>query len=366
MNFELMALRGALGVYALAGSLAIAGVVLRRSPQPWVFGLAVLGLAMHGVSLGVRWAQLGHGPFITMYEILSSNVWSLLAIFVLACWRYVALRPAAAIVLPLLFVMMAWLALQNPRAGHLPPTYDTAWLYIHVGFGKAFLGAVLIAVGLGGIVLARLTRHGAIWFDTLPADRELDELAYQFLALGLIFETLMLVAAIWAQAHGDGIGLGSLETWAFYLAPVGVRAARSIHAQANPAGRRRLAIGGVFVLAFLFLWCAVRDYGAAPGTISDGPGERGAPCSTARAPRRRNSCRGRAFLRSWRCRAAMVRPGQERVCRWQRRADRRARKSRRPCPRPTTRGIRPEVRPGGDHAARAAVRARRHGVASPA
>ena len=121
MNFELMALRGALGVYALAGSLAIAGVVLRRSPQPWVFGLAVLGLAMHGVSLGVRWAQLGHGPFITMYEILSSNVWSLLAIFVLACWRYVALRPAAAIVLPLLFVMMAWLALQNPRAGHLPP-----------------------------------------------------------------------------------------------------------------------------------------------------------------------------------------------------------------------------------------------------
>lgn len=253
MNTELLALRGAIGVYALAGSLAIAGVVLRRLPQRWVFSLVALGLALHGVSIGVRWEQLGHGPFITMYEILSSNVWSLLAIFVLACWRFPALRPASAIVLPLLFVMMAWLVQQNPRAGHLPPTYNTAWLYIHVGFGKVFLGAVLIAVGLGGIVLARLTRRGAIWFATLPADRELDELAYRFLALGLIFETLMLVAgAIWAQdAWGRYWAWDPLETWAFltWLLLGFALHARSTLKPAPPVGAA-LAIG-VFVLAFL-------------------------------------------------------------------------------------------------------------------
>lgn len=253
MNVELLALWGAIGAYALAGSIAISGVVLGRLPERWVLSLIVLGLALHGVSIGVRWERLGHGPFITMYEILSSNVWSLLAIFALAYWRFPALRPAAAILLPLLFVMMAWLLLQSPRAGHLPPTYKTAWLYIHVGFGKVFLGAVLIAVGLGGIVLARLTRHGARWFAVLPADRQLDELAYRFLALGLIFETLMLVVgAIWAQdAWGRYWAWDPLETWAF-LTWLLLAFALHVRSTFKPAPQVGAALAiGVFVLAFL-------------------------------------------------------------------------------------------------------------------
>jgi ABC-type transport system involved in cytochrome c biogenesis permease subunit len=253
MNLEMPALWTALGVYSLAGAAAIAGVVSRRRAEAMVLTLLALGLTLHAASLGLRWERLGHGPFITMFEVLSSNVWSLLAIFALACWRVPALRPSAAIVMPVLFVMMAWLATQDPRAAHLPPTYRTGLLYVHVGFGKAFLGSVLIAVGLGGIVLSRLTRRGASWFARLPADARLDELAYRFLALALVFETLMLVAgAVWAQdAWGRWWAWDPLETWAF-LTWLLLAFAIHLRSACKPAPQVGAALAiGVFVVAFL-------------------------------------------------------------------------------------------------------------------
>jgi len=253
MNPEMLLLWAAIVLYVLAGSLAIAGVVLRRRPESAVLALIVLGLAVHGAAIGLRWERLGHGPFLTMFEILSSNVWSLTAIFALAYWRLPPVRPMAAIVMPVLFVMMAWLAVENPRAADLPPTYHTSLLYIHVGFGKVFLGAVLVAVGLGGIVLLRQFEYAAARFARLPTDAQLDELAYRFLALGLIFETLMLVAgAIWAQdAWGRWWAWDPLETWAF-LTWLLLAFALHLRATLKPAPQVGAALAiGVFVLAFL-------------------------------------------------------------------------------------------------------------------
>lgn len=253
MNPEMLALWAGIVLYTLGGSLAIGGVVLGRRPEAAVLALIVAGLAVHGAAIGLRWERLGHGPFITMFEILSSNVWSLTAIFALAYWRLPAVRPAAALVMPILFVMMAWLALENPRAMDLPPTYHTNLLYIHVAFGKIFLGAVLVAVGLGGVVLARRTAAGAAWFARLPGDAQLDELAYRFLALALVFETLMLVVgAIWAQdAWGRWWAWDPLETWAFLT---WLLLAFALHLRTTfkpgPQVSAVLAIG-VFVLAFL-------------------------------------------------------------------------------------------------------------------
>ncbi len=87
MNHEMLALWTGIALYTLAGSTAIFGVVLRRRPEAAVLALVLLGLAVHGAAIGLRWERLGHGPFLTMFEILSSNVWSLTAIFALAYWR---------------------------------------------------------------------------------------------------------------------------------------------------------------------------------------------------------------------------------------------------------------------------------------
>ena len=44
---------------------------------------SLFGLLSHTVSLALRWGRVGHGPFINLYEILSSNVWSLMLCFLL-------------------------------------------------------------------------------------------------------------------------------------------------------------------------------------------------------------------------------------------------------------------------------------------
>ena len=253
MNPEMAVLWAGIALYTMAGSIAISGVVLRWRPDATVLALIALGLALHGAAIGLRWERLGHGPFLTMFEILSSNVWSLTAIFALAYWRLPPVRPMAAVVMPVLFVMMAWLVVESPRASHLPPTYHTSLLYIHVGFGKVFLGAALVAVGLGGVVLARRLPAAAVRLADLPGDVALDELAYRFLALAFVFETLMLIAgAIWAQdAWGRYWAWDPLETWAF-LSWLALAAALHARATLRPAPAWfGVWLAAVFVLAFL-------------------------------------------------------------------------------------------------------------------
>lgn len=252
LDGELRLLWAAVIAYVLAGCLALCGVLLRRRPERTVLALLALALALHAAAIGLRWQRLGHGPFITLFEILSSNVWSLTFVFTLAYARLRPIRPSAAVVLPVIFILLGWLVTSSPGRGFFPPTYDTVWLYIHIGFGKVFLGAVVVAVGLAGVVLLRGAGLGAP-LARMPDDRSLEELAYRFMALGLVFDSLMLVSgAIWAQdAWGRYWDWDPLETWAFVT---WLMAGFAIHTRLTLRPRPAVAaalVCVVFVLAFL-------------------------------------------------------------------------------------------------------------------
>ncbi|MBF0427479.1 MAG: cytochrome c biogenesis protein CcsA, partial [Magnetococcales bacterium] len=143
---------------------------------------------------------------------ISSNLWSLTLVYCVVYGRIPVLRPLAAVILPVLFILMGWLLVVNPFDSEYPPTYNTVWLYVHIGFGKVFMGAALVAAALGVVVLFRAIRP---WFTSLPADDILDELGYRFLAISFVFDTLMIVAgAIWAQdAWGRYWNWDILEVW---------------------------------------------------------------------------------------------------------------------------------------------------------
>ena len=250
---EQLALWGAVLTYVVAGSLAIVATVFQLNRTRWILPLLVFGLALHATALGLRWWRLGHGPFVTMFEILSSNLWSLMAAFVVAYWRIPTIRPIAAVVMPLLFVMMGWLLLSHPGESPLPATFRTLWLYVHVGLGKVFLGATLVAVGLSGVILSRRWGWAATLFHDLPDDRRLDALSLRFMALGLVFDSLMLITgAIWAQdAWGRYWAWDPLETWAFLT---WLLVALSLHLRLTirmaPRGFAWMVMA-VFVVAFL-------------------------------------------------------------------------------------------------------------------
>lgn len=250
---ELRILWMAVVAYVLSGSCAIVGVLLKKRPDRAVLALMVFGLVLHTASIALRWERLGHGPFVSMFEILSSNVWSLMLVFAGAYWRLPAVRPMAAVVMPILFIMMGWLMTVSPGETRLPPTYHTVWLFIHIGFAKVFMGFTLVSVGLSGIILSRSTNFGRERFQRLPESDRLSELSFRCLAIGFVFESLMLIAgAIWAQdAWGRYWDWDPLETWSFIT---WLLVAISLHArvafQVSPRQGAWMIIA-VFVTAFM-------------------------------------------------------------------------------------------------------------------
>lgn len=255
---EAALLWSALGGYTLFAMMAIPALgsrdrALLQRAQTVAAAALCLALLMHTMSLATRWTALGHGPFTTMHEILSSNLWSLSLMIMLSWWMVREVRSAAALVTPVLLVLGIWLLMADSRPGHLPPTYVTPLLYIHTLVGKLFLGLLLVAVALALVPALRLSRWGTRRCAGLPGDRRFEELAHRFAAFAFVFDTLMLiVGAVWAQdAWGRYWAWDPLETWAF-VTWLALAAALHARATARPASATfGVWLVVVFVLAFL-------------------------------------------------------------------------------------------------------------------
>lgn len=228
------------------GAIAAFSDSLRRR----VFLLLWIALALIAAAIASRWIRLEHGPFYNMYEILTSSLFSLGAIYGIACWRLAWLRGSAPIVLPLLAVMAAWTLVVSPIDSHAMPTYETPWLWVHLAMGKFFLGLLLLSLACA---LALLLRPLGAKFSGLPENALLEISMWHFLVWALVFDTAMLVAgAAWAQdAWGRYWDWDPLETWAFLT---WLLAAGALHARFALRVSPRLGallVTGVFVLAFL-------------------------------------------------------------------------------------------------------------------
>jgi ABC-type transport system involved in cytochrome c biogenesis permease subunit len=241
---------------ALSALVAWRQLAVGTAPRA-IFGarwaLTDLALAALAIGIALRWARIGHGPFLNMFEILASSLLSLGILWRAASWRVPVLQDSAPVALSLLAVLGAWLLAVNPADTHLPPTYEMPVLWFHVALGKVFLACALVATGLAGVILARATARGRRWFQRMPADLMLDALAWRFMLAALVFESLMLIAgAVWAQdAWGRFWAWDPLETWAFIT---WLTLAAAVHARITwRIGPRTgaLLVVAVFVVAFL-------------------------------------------------------------------------------------------------------------------
>jgi len=192
------------------------GFLYRKQFQKGVLLSTVVSITACAISIALRWVQSGEGPFVTMYEVLISNLFSLGLIFFLVYKLLPVSQSSSLLVLPLLSLIGLWAASSDMATLVLPATYDTALLWIHVGVGKIFLGLCLVASGLAGVMLMQHISESSI-FKTLPAIEKRNDLAWKFMAVAFVFHSLMLIAgAAWAQdAWGRFWAWDSLETWAF-------------------------------------------------------------------------------------------------------------------------------------------------------
>jgi cytochrome c-type biogenesis protein CcsB len=252
LNFELFVFWSALVGYSVSTAIALWALVFRKQPARTLMGFMLLSWLLHSAAVVARWVRIDHLPVGSTFEMLSANVWGLMAAVIVGYWLNPRLRAFAAITLPVIVVLMGWMMMAPRDASSLPPTYNTVWLFIHIGFIKLFLGSAFVAVGISGLILLRRAGVGGDRLTRLPEDALLDGTAYRCMALALIFDTLgILAGAIWAQdAWGrywswDPLEVWSLITWLSIGLTLHVRGPFKTKPTTNA-----LLIIGTFVVAF--------------------------------------------------------------------------------------------------------------------
>lgn len=210
MALERTTLVAAVSGFALV--LLLDALARRKSRSSWPAvsaGLSIV-LALLTAAVAGRWLRESQGPFLTLYDVLLSNLFSLTLVYLVTAWLVPALRTSSAIVVGFLGVLGVWSLTVSAEAVPLPATFDNPWLWLHVTAGKLFLGLCLPAAATAMWLLAKprsAARNGG----------EMDAAVWLTLSLAFVCHSFMLIAgAIWAHsAWGRYWAWDSLETWTF-------------------------------------------------------------------------------------------------------------------------------------------------------
>lgn len=180
--------------------------------------LAAVALVPHGASLGLRWLEVGHGPYNTRYEVISADTFLLVIVYLAVSVTVRGLRALGVFVMPVAFLLMGWAVSTFGVRAEVPIIFRSYWLALHIGFAKLFAVTALLASFCAAAYLIKLRRPKR--FDHLPTPERLDLYAHQFLLLSFLFLGVMIVAgSLWAhQSWGrywgwDPMETSSLVTW---------------------------------------------------------------------------------------------------------------------------------------------------------
>jgi ABC-type transport system involved in cytochrome c biogenesis permease subunit len=202
--------------------------------------LALIGLIIHSVALGVRWYAVGHGPYLQKAESFSSIVWVAMVMFLVFSYKVPKLKVIGFIFLPCCIIMMFLGLVYNPgvanfiaqalehgrsevekglysREGFIkpPPTFHGIWFVSHITTTIVAMGAILISLSTAILYLVKNKKPETEFYKKLPSLDVIDNYSYKFAGLGFISWTIMVVTgAIWAeQSWGRYWGWDPIETW---------------------------------------------------------------------------------------------------------------------------------------------------------
>jgi ABC-type transport system involved in cytochrome c biogenesis permease subunit len=209
----------AVTLYALAtASFFIWAAFKRESAGSLGFWFTATALVPHALSLVMRWVEVGHGPYSSRYEVLSANVFVLIALYAGVVWARRELKGLGVLVLPAAFLLMGWAVSAFGLKYEVPIIFKSYWLLLHIGFAKAFAATVVLAAGCAIAYLIKKNSDQRL--SMLPSADKLDRLSHEFLLVSFFFLGVMIAAgSLWAhQSWGrywawDPIETSSLTAW---------------------------------------------------------------------------------------------------------------------------------------------------------
>ncbi len=217
-------------VLGLALVLEIAGRVLDRRIDSLSTSLVSVALVLLTASIGLRWIEVGHGPYLATYEAASSYAWVLLAAFLALRARYGEVRNAAPLAIAPALLLLGLGVTSDGGQQFASPAMNTIWLWIHVGFAKMSLALLVLGGGIalrgaGGLQLRQLTfatanggtSHSQDLDDRLyPLSTRLISAGYFLLAIVIGSGALWARTAWGAYWTWDPIESWALATWLMY------------------------------------------------------------------------------------------------------------------------------------------------------
>ncbi|MBI4849335.1 MAG: cytochrome c biogenesis protein CcsA [Nitrospirae bacterium] len=203
-------------MYIIAGILNAYGIIFRKeNVERNSYRTVYAGLLIHSIGIGFWWTITGHGPYITRNEVLVSDAWIMISVFLVFKRYFPVISRASIIIIPATFLAMALGIFFAPEIRTLTPIFTSIWLIFHISFFKIALGSLLIALAFSIFYILK-TRTKSKWLQSLPELKIIDLYAYRFSGFGFIFWAVAVLAgSIWAhQSWGRYWGWDPVETWA--------------------------------------------------------------------------------------------------------------------------------------------------------
>jgi len=220
---EIVLMWVALTFYVAATALYALGVAFSKDAlTTWALRSSAVGLVFQTASLGIRWARLGHGPYLGFYEVVNALVLCVVAFFVVTAWRSPRLHAAGIAVMPVAVLMLGGSMLSSKSGVPITAKLASYWLFIHVAFANLAFAAFVVSFGCAVVWVIRDRSADGTWakrFAKLPAQDVLENLTVRFVLVGFLFWGIMIATgAIWAnEAWGRYWGWDPIETWSLIV-----------------------------------------------------------------------------------------------------------------------------------------------------
>lgn len=204
-------------MYAISAAAYIFSITFGK--EHWMVRAShfvALGAVFHAASLALRWVEAGHGPYESMFEILSSTALVSVLMFLVAQYKMDKIKITGVLVMPALFVMMGITATLPQEISPISPSLQSYWLIAHIGFAKLAYGSVLIGTSCGVLYIFKSGKESVgNFYERLPSLEALDNLSYRFIAAGFLFIAVMVATgSVWAnKTWGSYWSWDPLETW---------------------------------------------------------------------------------------------------------------------------------------------------------
>ncbi|MDH5617536.1 MAG: cytochrome c biogenesis protein CcsA [Gammaproteobacteria bacterium] len=244
----------AVAMLMIATIVQFAGLVSGRAAYRPTAALYAGVVLLLGAAIAGRWMRENQGPFLTLYDILLSGVFSLTLMYLLISVTLPAVRGGSLVTSPLLLILGVWLTGVSELAVPLPGAFRTPWLWAHVLSGKLFLGFCLAAAATASVMLIRGAALGE-WSSRLtPFPEQSEKMIWVLFFAAFICHSVMLVAgAVWAHsAWGHYWSWDPLETWTLVT---WLMLGGTLHARATfrnmPQGLGHVLALATFAVAFL-------------------------------------------------------------------------------------------------------------------